>query len=112
MIRIHSDEGESEMTSNEWVFDQGPNVAALTTRQVVDLNYPVRQVVHYGDDHSWAFMCGTTEDSDDYMLVHMEDVLIRDESLRSLADLPPGWLAWRVDEDSAWQRQVDDSPGD
>src|SRR5258705_11017737 len=94
--------------NEKWPFDQGPNVAALTTRQVLDLNYPIRQVVHYGDDDSWAFLCGTTEEKDDYRLVHMEEVLRLDDSLRSIADLPPGWSAWREHADGSWERSPED----
>src|SRR5687767_12562985 len=67
--------------NDEWPFDQQPNVAALTTRQMINLNYPILQVTHYSDDHSWSFLCGTTEDSNDYKLVHMGHILELDDSL-------------------------------
>ncbi|HKO97881.1 MAG TPA: hypothetical protein VJU86_12860 [Pyrinomonadaceae bacterium] len=91
-------------SENSWPFDQQPNVAAITTRQVIDDGRPILQVTHYYDDHSWSFMCGTTENPDDYRLVHMADVLKWDDSLRSIADLPPGWSAWRNEKDSEWER--------
>src|SRR5262245_32079368 len=93
------------MMNNEqpWPFDQAPNVAAITTKQVIEFNSPIRQVVHYLDDHSWAFLCGTTEEIDDYRVIHMEEMLNRDETLRSIADLPPGWSAWRDDKNSSWE---------
>ena len=95
------------MTKAEsWPFDQGPNVAALTTRQVLDLHYPVLQVVHYDDDDSWAFLCGTTENTEDYRLVHMGELLTLDESLTSIADLPPGWSAFRENKNSPWHKTV------
>jgi len=75
----------------EWPFDQAPNVAALTTRQVLDLHLPILQVVHYEDDHSWAFVCGTTDDYKNYgRLICMAEALKLDETLRGIADLPPG----------------------
>ncbi len=92
----------------KWPFDQPPNTAAIITRQVIDQNCPILQVSHYRDDHSWAFLCGTTENTDDYRLVHMGEVLELDESLRSIADLPPGWSAWRKGVDSPWQRCPED----
>lgn len=95
--------------SEEWPFDQAPNVAAITTRQVIDMNCPIRQVAHYADDHSWAFLCGTTEETDDYRAIHMEDALKLDETLRSIADLPPGWSAWRDSNDAPWQRYQEES---
>lgn len=94
-----------------WPFDQGPNVAVITTRQVIEKNCSIRHVVHYGDDHSWAFLCGTTEENDDYRLVHMEEVLSLDATLRSIADLPPGWSAWRDSIDSPWERSLENEAG-
>lgn len=102
MIKRRKRSSEAE----NWPFDQKPEVAAITTRQVVDLNYPILQVTHYEDDHSWAFLCGTTEKTADYRLVHMEHMFSRDETLRSIADLPPGWSAWRDSIDSPWHRGV------
>lgn len=32
----------------------------------------------------------------------------RDSSVRQLADLPPGWIAWRESVDSPWIRQQHD----
>jgi len=48
-----------------WPFDQGPDVAAITTRQVIEEDHPVLVVTHYEDDHSWGFVCGTTDDTED-----------------------------------------------
>ena len=92
----------------KWRFDQGRNVAALTTKQVLDLNEPIRYVIHYDDDDSWAFLCGTTNDSEDYRAIHMEHILLLDESIRSIADLPPGWSAWREDRGEGWERFQED----
>jgi len=35
-------------------------------------------------NHSWAFFVGTTEETDDYRLVHMEEALKMDESYGQL----------------------------
>lgn len=89
----------------DWPFDQARNVAAITTRQVIELDYPILLVTHYEDDDSWAFLCGTTEDyTKDGRVIGMAEALGRDQTLRSVADLPPGWSAWREDKDSEWNR--------
>lgn len=93
--------------TEEWPFDQGRSTEALTTRQVMRGGSPVLQVTHYADDHSWAFTCGTTNETEDAMLVSMEQVISRDPSLFGIADLPPGWSAWRASLDAPWQRQAD-----
>lgn len=94
----------------EWPFDQEPNVAALTTRQVLDEGLPVLLVTHYADDHSWAFVCGTTDDYErDGRLICMAEVLKVDESLKEIADLPPGWCAWREDEHAEWNQYEEEA---
>ena len=91
-----------------WEFDQERNVAAITTRQMVDENLPILCVAHYEDDHSWAFTCGTTSNSEDLMVVGMGEIVDRDPSLHSIADLQPGWSAYRDSLDGEWKRVKDE----
>ena len=86
-----------------WPFDQKPNVAAITTRQVLE-GHPILCVVHYKDDHSWAFTCGTTDVASDGRVISMAETLEMDGSLVSVANLPPGWGAWRESVGGAWHR--------
>jgi hypothetical protein len=89
---------------NAWPFDQGKNVAALTTRQVLREGHPILRVVHYSDDHSWAFTCGTTSDPNDSLLVNMKSIIELDATLLSIADLLPGWGASREGVGLSWKR--------
>jgi hypothetical protein len=76
----------------QWPFDQAPNVAAITTRQVLKEGYPVLSVVHYSDDDSWAFTCGTISETSDIKVISMEEVLaLAQPYLESLTCLPAGW---------------------
>jgi hypothetical protein len=93
----------------EWPFDQERNVATVTTRQVAKEKFPILSVVHYSDDHSWAFTCGTTNKSEDLMLVGMGEVVDLDTSLYEIADLPPGWCAERKSVGGEWSRSKDES---
>jgi len=88
----------------DWPFDQERNVATVTTRLVINEKYPVLSVVHYSDDHSWAFTCGTTNKSEDLMLVGMGEIIDLDKTLYSIADLPPGWCADRKTVNDEWVR--------
>ncbi len=87
-----------------WPFDQSPHTAAITTRQVLEENAEIRAVVHYSDDHSWAFLCGTTDDQADGRVTTMAEAVGIDDSVRAVADLPPGWKAWRDRRGAEWQR--------
>ena len=88
----------------DWPFDQDKNVAALTTRQVLREGHPILRVVHYADDDSWAFTCGTTTDPNDSLVVSMKRIVELDPTLLSIADLPPGWGAWRDVTGPSWSR--------
>lgn len=88
----------------EWPFDQSPNTAAITSRQVLEGEQEIHVVVHYSDDHSWAFLCGTTDDPQDGRVIVMSEALEVDGTLASIADLPPGWKAWRESRGDPWQK--------
>ncbi|MFO0812516.1 MAG: hypothetical protein U0796_04825 [Gemmatales bacterium] len=89
----------------DWPFDQAPHVAAITTVRVIDEGYPILSVVHYADDDSWAFLCGTTNETSDGRVILMKTALKMDPSLRWIADLPPGCRATRVSVGAAWVRE-------
>jgi hypothetical protein len=92
----------------DWKFDQARNVATVTTNKVMLEKHPILMAVHYEEDDSWAFTCGTTNKSEDLMLVGMGEVVDLDPTLGSIADLPPGWSAERKSVDSSWVRSKDE----
>ncbi len=89
---------------DDWPFDQAPNVAAITTRQVIEDGLPILSVVHYADDDSWAFVCGTSNELEDGRVIGMGTALELDASLATIADLPPGWCASRAAVGGEWVR--------
>ncbi len=89
---------------NRWPFDQPPKANAITTRPVLELRETVRVVIHFGDDHSWAFLCGTTDEVTDGRVMTMEQAMLQDISLLELADLPAGWTARRPAKGADWVR--------
>jgi hypothetical protein len=90
-----------------WPFDQAPNVAAVTTRAVLE-GAPVLLVVHYSDDHSWAFLDGPDLSEQDSRIAGMGTMLKRDPTLASIAELPPGWVARRRAPSEPWAAAKDD----
>jgi len=74
------------MPSDGWPFDQAPNVAAITTRHVIERRFPILCVTHYSDDHSWGFVCGTTDVTEDGRVISMSEALEIDPTLREVAD--------------------------
>jgi hypothetical protein len=88
---------------SDWPFDDAPNTAVITTRQVLE-GAPVLLVSHDADDGSWQFLCGTTDDPADARLVGLGQAYTRDPTLGELADLPEGWQAWRAAPGERWER--------
>ena len=92
--------------SEEWPFDQARNVAAISDAFVVS-GAPILFVVHYSEDESWAFLSGAEFDVAQGKVIGMGTALRLDPTLRSIADLPPGWTASRAHVGDAWVRRAD-----
>jgi len=90
-----------------WQFDQGRDVVAITTRQIMRDGHPVLSVIHYSEDQSWAFLSGHTFDPADALAVRMQTVVDTDNTLHTIADLPPGWVATRQSVGGEWHRHRD-----
>ncbi len=88
----------------KWLFDDPPNVATITVRQILDGTRPVLLVVHDADDSCWQFLTGEPFEVADGMVVGLKTMVEHDPSLAELADLPLGWRAWREQPGGPWQR--------
>lgn len=95
--------------TNDWPFDQAENVAAITTKQVIDDGKPILMVIHYSDDDSWAFLCNTAGKEEDGRVIGMGTALKLDPTLTTISDLPPGWIAERDAVGSVWRKHADDA---
>jgi hypothetical protein len=88
-----------------WPWDQGPNTAAITVRSVLE-GGPILYVAHDDDDDGWQFLDGQPVDTDEARLIAMREVLRFDAGLREIADLAPGWIAWRDRVGGPWSRRL------
>jgi hypothetical protein len=91
-----------------WPFDQGPNVAAVTSTHITRDGLPVLLVTHYGDDDSWGFQSGQPVTMANAQVVAMKTVFRFDPSIVEVADLEPGWSAARDSVGSPWIRSRDE----
>jgi hypothetical protein len=97
---------------DNWPFEDPPNVATITTRQIVHGNEPILLVSRDADDGCWQFLTGGPFDVADGMIISLRNMVARDPSLAELADLPLGWQAWRQRHGSPWKRGPAETPGD
>jgi hypothetical protein len=91
---------------DDWPFDQSPDTAAITVRSVLEGN-PILLVSHNADDHGWVFLDGRAVDTEEGRVIGLATALRIDPTLRAIADLPPGWSAWRDGVGDPWRREPD-----
>jgi hypothetical protein len=84
---------------DRWPFDQPPNCAVISIRQIVFESAPILHVTHDSDDHGWQFLS-----LEDACVDSLSGILRLDPSVREIADLPPGWHAWRRAVGTRWTR--------
>lgn len=90
-----------------WLFDQPRNCAAISLRQIVREGAPVLLVTHDEDDHGWQFLDGSESPNEgEAVIVCMSHAVDSDPTLYELADLPPGWRAWRPSVSEPWVREA------
>jgi len=90
----------------DWPFDDAPNMAVITTRQITERSAPILLVSHDADDGGWQFLPGGSLLEDDARVVAMRSIWMLDPSVGELADLPLGWQAWRRSLQAPWQKSL------
>ena len=92
------------MTTDPWPFDQEPLCAVATLRSIIFGGEPILHVFHDEEDHGWQFLDGKPAELSNLAFVALEQIVERDRSVLEIADLPPGWPAWRSSPSAAWER--------
>jgi hypothetical protein len=92
----------TSIPTDEWPFDQPRNCATLTMRQVLDGSEPILLVTHDADDHGWQFIGVSDASLADGRIVCLEEIVRLDPTVLEVADLPPGWQAFRDDVGGEW----------
>jgi hypothetical protein len=87
-----------------WPFDDSPNLAVITTRQITDQGVPILFVSHDGNDGGWQFLTGGPLIEEDARVVALRRIWTLDPSVGELADLPLGWQASRGTVREKWRR--------
>jgi hypothetical protein len=92
------------LIEGDWPFPEAPDTSAFTTKRIAFERYPVLYVVH-DSDGDWQFLDGLDVTAEDIALVHLAHVVGANAGLVQLADLPPGWEAFRQTESGSWTRR-------
>ncbi len=89
----------------EWPFNDPPNVATFTVKDIVDDGAPILLVCHDEDDGTWQFLTGSELAMDRALLVALSNIVAIDPSTYELADLPVGWVAQRAALGEPWEKR-------
>ncbi len=92
---------------DRWPFDQPPNCAVISIRPIVFESALILHVTHDSDDHGWQFLSLEDAQMEDACVVSLSGILRLDPSVREVADLSPGWHAWRRAVGVPWTREID-----
>ena len=88
----------------DWPFEDSPNVAVITLRQILEGSAPILHVTHDEEDGGWQFLTGDPPDEADAKVVALSTIVRIDPSIVELADLPEGWVAVREATAAPWRR--------
>lgn len=91
----------------DWPFDQPPNCACITLKQIVDQKAPILLVTHDFEDDGWQFLSLEDVTLEDAVVVSMQYMVQLDASVLEVAHIPPGWRAWRQSKTSKWTLEKD-----
>jgi hypothetical protein len=92
------------MVQENWPFDEPPNLAVISTRQVMEGEAPILFVSHDEEDEGWQFLTGVLLIEENARVVALRRIWLLDPSISELADLPLGWQASRTTLLEPWQR--------
>jgi hypothetical protein len=92
---------------NDWTFDQPRNCAVMTLKSIAFRGAPILHFTRDLDDHGWQCLSLEDANPDETAVLALEENIDLDPSVTSLADLPPGWPAWRRSRNAAWVRELD-----
>lgn len=86
-----------------WLFEEQPNVAVITTKNILNRSLDILQVWHDEDDGMWQFLDGTDIKEEDALIVSLKEIVELDNSILQLYSLPLGWVAFRSNKNSEWE---------
>ncbi|MDD5058660.1 MAG: hypothetical protein PHQ60_12390 [Sideroxydans sp.] len=96
----------SGAAENNWPFDQPKNSAVITLKQIVVGKAQILRVTHDANDHGWQFLNPNIEVIEsNASVVSLEQIVKLDPSILELANLPPGWSAWRTKVGEKWVKE-------
>lgn len=88
----------------DWFIDEHPNIAVITTKNILDKSSDILLVCHDEDDGIWQFLDGKDINEEDALIISLKEIVELDNSISQLLySLPLGWSAFRNNKNSEWE---------
>lgn len=87
-------------------FLEDKNTMAITTRDIIQGKKDVILVSHDEDDGMWQFLDGDEVDKNSAAIVSLFEMVVVDNTINELFDLPLGGIAYRENKNSEWIRTL------
>ncbi len=87
-----------------WAFRDAPDASVVTCWRILRGEEWIQYVAHDDRDGEWRFQPNLLAPESESAVVPLRTIVALDPSIATLADLPPGWCAWRDAKDGPWQR--------
>ncbi len=100
-----SSDHDHELPAGEWPFSDPEHGAVICCSHVLE-GMDILLVTHDAEDGCWQMLCGGEHLESDGRVDSLGDMVLRDGSLRELADLPLGWSAIRTERNAPWTRAI------
>lgn len=78
-----------------------PNLAVITSRDVLENNSPILEAVH-NTDGIWEFYGSHSLDAPDFRVVSLEEIVKLDSSINYILHIKEGYFAQRENQSSEW----------
>lgn len=87
----------------KWPFNDPPNVAVFTSRQIIEKTDWIQYVSHDENDGAWQFHSASGTIEKDARIVSLKLITEIDPSVILLSTLPLGWFASRNAKNADWK---------
>ena len=86
---------------NDFPFNDKPNTTTFTCIHVINKEKPIL-FASYDNDGYWQFLCDMEHTNEEARLVALSEIYELDKTIKEIANLDYGKIAYRNDENSKW----------
>jgi len=87
-----------------YLFNKPKNTACIVCNHVINRDIPILYAFHDEEDVFWQFLCGRSDHTEiDYKLISLEEIVVIEQSVNYIHDIPLDNSATRDTELCKWK---------